>query len=188
MVWCSYALRRRSTTSSSVGEEAQRLLLVALPGPDGLEDGLGGQALVDEQGQGGDAELLLLGLARPAQEGPRHPPQLGGGRLGLRQVLGLLDPGDQRLAALAIGADVPGERGVQARVVTVALGRLLPLELGLQADVGPQEELFLGVLVGLGGLAVRRLLDLLRLGPSLGHGAPPWWVAKGRRRSRRFYP
>jgi hypothetical protein len=96
----------------------------------------------------------------------RNPPQFSGGLLCFREILGALDPGDQRLAALAVSVDVPGERRVEARIVAVGLGRLLRLELRLETDVGAQEELLLRVLVDLrGGSPTRPLRGFFGLVP-----------------------
>lgn len=71
------------------------------------------------------------------RDGPGHLPEFSRRRLRLGKVAGLLDLGDQRFGSLTVGAYVPGESRVEARIVAVGFRRLLLLELRLQPDVGP---------------------------------------------------
>ena len=176
------------------------LLLVALVAGQRLDDGLGGQALVDEERQRRHVEGQPFGLARPVEEWARQTAELldgvleradggehgaiGGAQLarlvegvGRGEGRGLRYQAQEPFADLSGGVlPVPAQRGRKGRVVSVGRRGLLLPELGLRPDLGAHRA---------GGLVVTVVLrDLTRLAPapstatSVAHlvllvGAPP---------------
>jgi hypothetical protein len=142
----------------------QRALRVALVADQRLDDRLGRESFMDKERKGRHVEREPLGLARPVEEGPAEGRQLAeqferlgrGGAEGFVAGIGgqrVVDPRqppaefrEQRLALLAGRVlTVPVERRGERGVIAVGPGRLLLLEPGLRADVGPDRAVGLAV-------------------------------------------
>jgi hypothetical protein len=125
-----------------IAEEEELFLPRLLVSGEGLDDGLGGEPLVDEEGERGHVEREPLGLAGPVEERARQRPELLRRRLDPRDgfiSLGVVgrglqpgslrgDLGDQRLALLAGRVlAVPLQARRERRIIAMRGRRLLLL-------------------------------------------------------------
>ena len=158
---------------------AEHIALRGIPAvaAEGLQYGLGGEPLVDEEGQGGDIEREPLGPPGPVEKGLAEVLQLAHGVLqaahfqlppsalkaarlfefvGRLEGGGLLDAVQQPFAELpGVVLSVPMEGGGETGIVVVALGGLAVAEALLGADIGAQLALGPGVAVAADGFAAR---------------------------------
>ena len=155
-----------------------------------LDDGLGREALVDEERQRRDVEREALGLAGPVEERPTEALQRARRPRASERTVTSTRPSSARnscgesnawgagsAAPFSISAEqplaqlaravlaVPVERGRERRVVAPGRGRLLLAELRLRADVRAHRARLVRMRVPLGRLAAPAGAGrLLRLG------------------------
>jgi len=136
-----------------VGEQLEHGELFVLAFAVALErfqDGAGGEAFMDEQGQGRHVEAQALGFPGPVEEGLGQGPQFCRGGLGFRNGFGGQDALEQGFAffarrVLSVPFQGRGKRGV----VAIALRRLFFAELRLGADVRAEQAFRFRMLVRL---------------------------------------